>query len=44
MPAGEREPVLGKLDLLWEEDTQLAGSERMLLPWRARVRRCNSLR
>jgi ubiquinone/menaquinone biosynthesis C-methylase UbiE len=44
MPASEREAVLERLDLLWDRAPELAGRMHMLLPWRARVRRCSFLR
>jgi ubiquinone/menaquinone biosynthesis C-methylase UbiE len=44
MSQSERETVLAKLDLLWEQTPALAGHEQVLLTWRTRVRRCKSLR
>ncbi len=44
MPAGEREQVLARLDRLWDEEPELIGQTDVLLPWRARVRRCRKLR
>jgi ubiquinone/menaquinone biosynthesis C-methylase UbiE len=44
MSESDRNTVLAKLDLLWEQDPELAGHEQVLLPWRTRVRRCRSLR
>jgi ubiquinone/menaquinone biosynthesis C-methylase UbiE len=44
MPERERETVLARLDLLWEQEPELGGRERTLLPWRTRVRRSRCLR
>jgi ubiquinone/menaquinone biosynthesis C-methylase UbiE len=44
MPESEREGVLAQLDLLWEQEPELAGRKQALLPWLTRVRRCRSLR
>jgi SAM-dependent methyltransferase len=44
MPMSEREIVLAKLDLLWDQEPELAGHTHTPLPWRARVRRCRYLR
>jgi len=44
MPHDEREAVLSSLDRLWEQEPELIDRERVLLPWRTRVRRCRCLR
>jgi SAM-dependent methyltransferase len=44
MPESERETVLAKLDVLWEQEPELVEAEQTFLPWRARVRRCRHLR
>jgi ubiquinone/menaquinone biosynthesis C-methylase UbiE len=40
MPPGERETVLARLDLLWEQEPELVDRQHAQLPWRTRVRRC----
>jgi SAM-dependent methyltransferase len=44
MPAAQRETVLAKLDLLWQQEPELTGRKQALLRWRTRVRRCERLR
>jgi len=44
MSHDEREAVLSSLDRLWEQEPELIDRERVLLPWRTRVRRCRRLR
>ncbi len=40
----QRQDVLAQLDRLWEQEPELIGRTDVLLPWRARVRRCRRLR
>jgi SAM-dependent methyltransferase len=44
MSPAERERVLERLDLLWEQEPELIGHSDVLLPWRTRVRRCTQIR
>jgi ubiquinone/menaquinone biosynthesis C-methylase UbiE len=44
MAPAERNALLGSIDRLWEEETELAGRTHALLPWITRVRRCTGLR
>jgi SAM-dependent methyltransferase len=44
MPDAQREAVLASLDRLWEQEPELIGRKDVLLPWRARARRCHRLR
>lgn len=44
MPESERETVLARLDLLWEQEPELEGLSEVRMPWQARVRRCQGLR
>jgi SAM-dependent methyltransferase len=43
MEDDERAFVLAGLDRLWEQEPELFGRKDVLLPWRARVRRCRGL-
>jgi len=43
MEDDERAFVLASLDRLWEQEPELFGRKDVLLPWRARVRRCRGL-
>ena len=44
MSEDQREQVLASVDRLWEQEPELIGRTGVLLPWRARVRRCRRLR
>ncbi len=44
MPEAQRQGVLASLDRLWEQEPELIGRTDVVMPWRARVRRCRRLR
>jgi ubiquinone/menaquinone biosynthesis C-methylase UbiE len=44
MPEPERQTVLDGLDRLWTEEPELRGRTDTVMPWLARVRRCEALR
>jgi SAM-dependent methyltransferase len=43
MPAQERRTVLDSLDRLWQDEPELQGRSDTIMPWLARVRRCEGL-
>lgn len=44
MPQDERRTVLDRLDRLWQQEPELRGRTDTVMPWLARVRRCQGLR
>jgi SAM-dependent methyltransferase len=44
MPEDERRTVLDSLDRLWQDEPELRGRTDAVMPWLARVRRCEGLR